>query len=57
LPFLPSIAELEQKAQVDLIVVWIQSILGQDCLVRSEDRAERLGFDSRILFGGPDDLV
>ena len=57
LPLFSSISQPEQEAQVDLIMIWIQSILGEDLLVRREDGAEGLGFNFGVLFGGLDNLV
>jgi len=38
-------------------MIWLQSILGEDCLICGVDGTEGEGINIGILFGGLDDLV
>lgn len=38
-------------------MVWVESIVCQNCLIRGEDGAEGEALNVRILFSGLDDLV
>lgn len=51
------VAQPEQEAQVYLIMIWVQSMLGEDTVIGSKDGAERSIFDVCGLLRGRDDLV
>lgn len=51
------VAQFEEEAQIDLIMIGIEPILRQDSVVCSEDSSERKGIDIRALFCGSDDSV
>jgi hypothetical protein len=39
---LPSLSKLEQKAQVDLVMVWVESMLGKNSVIRRQYCGEGL---------------
>lgn len=51
------VAQFKQEAQVYLIMIWVQSMLGEDAVIGSKDGAERGLFDVCGLLRGRDDLV
>jgi len=51
------VAQFEEEAQIDLIMIGIEPIFRQDSIVCGEDGAERKGIDIRALFSGSDDSV
>lgn len=53
----PLASQAEQEAQVDLIVIWIESMLREYGVVGGENGAEWVCLDVRVLFGASDDFV
>jgi len=51
------VAQLEEEAQIDLVMIGIESIFRQDSIVCGEDGSERKGIDIRALFCSSDDSV
>lgn len=57
LTFFSGVAQPEQKPQIDLIMIWVQSILVKYRLVRGEDSAKRKSANVGVLLSGLDNLV
>lgn len=49
--------QVEQKAQVDLVMIWIEPMSGQDGVVGCKDRAEWVGMDVRVLLRAGNNFV
>lgn len=51
------VAQPEEEAQIDLVMIRIESIFRQDSIVCGEDGAERKGVDIGVLLCGSDNSV